>query len=93
VPYAKHVYHQYTVRVSNRDAVQARLKERKIGTMVYYPTPLHVQPMFQFCGHRPGDFPEAEKACAECLSLPMFPELTEQEIARVVEAVAATGRD
>jgi dTDP-4-amino-4,6-dideoxygalactose transaminase len=88
--YATHVYHQYTVRLPNRDAAQAVLKARKIGSMVYYPIPLHLQPMFAGRGLRAGDLPESERASAECLSLPMFPELTDEQIARVAAALAET---
>ena len=80
---AYHVYHQYTMRVSHRDAVQEELKSRGIGSAVYYPLPLHLQPVFENLGYRLGDFPESEKAAEEALSLPMFPELgtLEQEYA------------
>jgi dTDP-4-amino-4,6-dideoxygalactose transaminase len=87
------VYHQYTVRVRRRDAVQARLKERGIATMIYYPVSLHRQEVHAALEHGPGSFPNAEQAADECLSLPMFPELTEDQQAGVVaslaEAVAA----
>jgi dTDP-4-amino-4,6-dideoxygalactose transaminase len=87
-PYGRHVYHQYTVRVPRRDAVQTALKAQKIGTTVYYPTPLHLQPMFARHDLQPGDLPESERACAECLSLPVYPELTAEQIARVAGALA-----
>ena len=82
-----HVYHQYTIRVEQRDALQKFLSERKIGSTVYYPYPLHLQPLYASLGHKPGDFPHAERAAQEVLSLPMYPELRKKQIARVVETV------
>ena len=84
----EHVYHQYTIRVEKRDALQRYLADRKIESTVYYPYPLHLQPLYSALGHRPGDFPHAERAAQEVLSLPMYPELRNEQIARVVEAVA-----
>jgi dTDP-4-amino-4,6-dideoxygalactose transaminase len=83
-----HVYHQYTIRVEFRDALQAFLSERKIGSTVYYPYPLHLQPLYKSLGHKVGDFPHAERAAQEVLSLPMYPELRKEQIARVAGAVA-----
>ncbi len=82
---AYHVYHQYTIRVSHRDAVQEELKSRGIASTVYYPLPLHLQPVFKDLGYKLGDFPESEKAAREALSLPMFPELRPSEQDCVVE--------
>jgi len=84
----EHVYHQYTIRVEFRDALQTFLSERKIGSTVYYPYPLHLQPIYKSLGHKLGDFPHAERAAQEVLSLPMYPELRNEQIARVAEAVA-----
>jgi dTDP-4-amino-4,6-dideoxygalactose transaminase len=84
----EHVFHQYTIRVEKRDALQKFLSERKIGSTVYYPHPLHLQPLYASLGHKPGDFPHAERAAQEVLSLPMYPELRKEQIARVVEAIA-----
>ncbi|MBU1704244.1 MAG: DegT/DnrJ/EryC1/StrS family aminotransferase [Nanoarchaeota archaeon] len=78
-PKAKHVYNQYTLRVQNRSQLRAKLKEIGIPTMVYYPLPLHLQPCFDHLNHKQGDFPEAEKACEEVLSIPIFPELKTEE--------------
>jgi dTDP-4-amino-4,6-dideoxygalactose transaminase len=84
----EHVFHQYTIRIEQRDALQKFLSERKIGSTVYYPYPLHLQPLYASLGHKPGDFPHAERAAQEVLSLPMYPELRKEQIARVVESVA-----
>jgi dTDP-4-amino-4,6-dideoxygalactose transaminase len=84
----EHVFHQYTVRVERRDALAQLLSERKIGSAVYYPIPLHLQPLYASLGHKAGDFPHAEHAAQEVLSLPMFPELRSEQIARVTDAVS-----
>src|SRR5271168_85705 len=84
----EHVFHQYTIRVEHRDALQRFLAERKIGNAIYYPVPLHLQPIYAPLGHQPGDFPHAERAAQEALSLPMYPELRSEQIARVANAVA-----
>jgi dTDP-4-amino-4,6-dideoxygalactose transaminase len=84
----EHVFHQYTVRVEQRDALVQLLSERKIGSAVYYPVPLHLQPLYASLGHKAGDFPHAEHAAQEVLSLPMFPELRSEQIARVADAVS-----
>jgi dTDP-4-amino-4,6-dideoxygalactose transaminase len=83
----EHVFHQYTIRVERRDALQQFLSERKIGSTVYYPHPLHLQPLYASLGHKAGDFPHSERAAQEVLSLPMYPELRKEQIARVVEAI------
>lgn len=83
------IYNQYTVRVPRREAVQAHLKERGIGSNVYYPLPLHLQPCFAYLGYREGQCPEAEKASREVLSLPVYPELTTTQLDEVIAAVRA----
>lgn len=87
-PGRRHVYHQYVVRVQERDRVKALLSERGIATAVFYPIPLHLQECFAGLGLRKGAFPEAEKAAAEVLALPIFPELTDGEMERVAEALS-----
>jgi dTDP-4-amino-4,6-dideoxygalactose transaminase len=85
---AHHVFHQYVVRAYRRDELREFLTARKIGTEVYYPIPLHLQPCFVYLGYREGDFSEAERAAKEVLALPMFPELTEEEQRWVVSCIA-----
>jgi dTDP-4-amino-4,6-dideoxygalactose transaminase len=87
-PSAHHVFHQYVVRAYRRDELREFLAARQIGTEVYYPIPLHLQPCFVYLGYREGDFPVAERAAKEVLALPMFPELTEAEQQRVVKSIA-----
>lgn len=86
-PQAKHVFHQYVVRAPRRDELRKFLADRSIGTEIYYPLPLHLQPAFSYLGLQTGDLPIAEQAAQEVLALPMFPELTEAEIRCVVETI------
>ena len=83
-----HIYHQYVIRVQNRDGLRAFFTERKIGSEIYYPLPLHLQKCFGYLGYAEGSFPESERAAREVLALPMFPELTPDEQATVVNAIA-----
>jgi dTDP-4-amino-4,6-dideoxygalactose transaminase len=85
--YGRHSYNLFTVRVDDRDRVAAGLHESGIGNAVHYPIPLHLQPCFAGLGHRSGDFPEAEAAAREVLSLPLFPGITDAEQVRVSEAL------
>ncbi len=78
--YGKHIYHLYTVRIPDRENFQNFLKENGIGTGIHYPKPLHLQKAYSHLGYKEGDFPVAEKCAREIVSLPMFPELTRQEI-------------
>ena len=83
----KSVYHQYTIRVPKRDGLQQHLSDKGIGCAVFYPLCLHQQPCFADLGHQAGDFPQAEKAAGEVLSLPIFAELTEEQIKTVAQAI------
>jgi len=87
-PEAHHVFHQYVIRARRRDELRAFLTQHKIGSEIYYPIPLHLQPCFAYLGYREGDFPEAERASKEVLALPMFPELNEDEQKIVVDTIA-----
>ncbi len=86
-PRARHVFHQYVIRAPRRDQLRAYLNERQIGSEVYYPLCLHQQDALKSLGYRTGDFPEAERAAAEVLALPIYPELREDEQQTVVEAI------
>jgi dTDP-4-amino-4,6-dideoxygalactose transaminase len=83
----RHVYHQYTLRVPDRDRLHRWLDERGVDTRVYYPAPLHTQPACAPLGYRAGQFPEAERACREVLSLPIHPQLTARHLDRVVDGI------
>lgn len=94
----EHVFHQYTIRVEGRDTLQRILAEQKIASAVYYPVPLHLQPLYASLGHNEGSFPHAENAAKEVLSLPMYPELGADQVGRVAEVVTdfirhETGKD
>ena len=84
----EHVFHQYTIRVPRRDELQKFLSERNIGSAVYYPVPLHLQPIYAKLAHHEGTFPHAERAAEEAVSLPMFPELRPEQVQRVAETIA-----
>ncbi|HWW01971.1 MAG TPA: DegT/DnrJ/EryC1/StrS family aminotransferase [Candidatus Acidoferrum sp.] len=97
-PHCRHVYHVYAVRVPDRDAVLQRMAAQGVNCGIHYPVPIHLQRAYEFLGLRPGSFPVAERCAQELLSLPMYPELTEAQIERVVETLkqclpAASGRD
>jgi dTDP-4-amino-4,6-dideoxygalactose transaminase len=88
-PDGRHVYHLYVIRVGDqREALQAHLSAHGIGNGVYYPVPLHLQKCFGSLGHKRGDFDEAEKAAAETVALPLYPELTDQQQDYVVSTIA-----
>jgi dTDP-4-amino-4,6-dideoxygalactose transaminase len=86
-PDVYHVYHQYTIRAPQRDALAAHLKERGIGTMIYYPVPLHIQRLYAGLGYGKGSLPASETASREVLSLPMYPELTKAQQVAVAGAI------
>jgi dTDP-4-amino-4,6-dideoxygalactose transaminase len=86
-PSNEHIFHQYTLRVERRDALQEHLKSKGIGSAIYYPLPLHLQPCFGDLGYRPGQLPESERAAAEVLSLPVYPELRREQLDYVIDAI------
>jgi len=83
------VYHQYTIRVPGRNQLSEKLKDAGVGTMIYYPVSLHLQKVYRDLGYKPGDFPACEKAQEEVLSLPMFPELTEDQQRHITDQIKA----
>ena len=85
----EHIFHQYTLRVERRDALQNFLKERDIGSAVYYPLPLHLQPCFSYLGYQPGRLPVTEAAAGQVLSLPIYPELSRAQLDWVIESIRA----
>jgi len=87
LPYARHIYHLYVVQLGARDELQKHLAAAGVQTGIHYPVPVHLQPAYRALGKRAGDFPEAERQAARVLSLPMFPELTDEQIAHVAEAI------
>ena len=93
--YARHVYHVYVVQCEARDALQKSLSDAGIQTGIHYPIPIHLQPAYASMGHQRGDFPEAERQSDRVLSLPMFAELSEEQLERVTAAVkeARVGRE
>jgi dTDP-4-amino-4,6-dideoxygalactose transaminase len=83
----RHVWNQFTIRCQKRDALRAWLAERGIGSEIYYPLPLHMQQCFSDLGYKQGDFPVSEKVAEECLSLPIYPELSEEDLRYVAAAI------
>jgi dTDP-4-amino-4,6-dideoxygalactose transaminase len=86
-PHSEHVYHLYVVRAEHRDDLRAHLADGGVGTGVHYGLPVHLQPAYQSLGLGPGSLPATERAASEVLSLPLYPELTSDEIDRVIQLV------
>jgi dTDP-4-amino-4,6-dideoxygalactose transaminase len=87
-PKAQSAFHLYVVRVRERDRVRTQLEQCGVASGLHYPLPLHLQPAFRAAGYGPGDLPEAEAFAAECLSLPMYPELSPAQIDRITHALS-----
>ena len=83
----RHIFNQYVIRVPRRDELQNFLKDKGIGTEVYYPVPMHLQECFAYLGCKKGDFPESEKAALETVALPIYPELADAQAAYVVDSI------
>jgi dTDP-4-amino-4,6-dideoxygalactose transaminase len=83
----RHIFNQYVIRVSDRDNLRSFLKEKGIGTEVYYPVPMHLQECFAYLGYAEGSFPESEKAAKETLAIPVYPEVSETQVNYVVDCI------
>ena len=87
MPYSHHVYHVYAVRTGDRTTLQQHLSEQGIQIGIHYPIPVHLQPAYSDLGYQPGAFPHTELAAQEVLSLPMYPELTPEQINEVAQSL------
>ena len=91
-PGNEHVWHLYAIRVPGRDEVLRHLQDEGIQAAIHYPVPIHLQPAFRYLGFGPGDFPVAEAAAQQLLSLPLYPQITEEQQVRVARAIGRCGR-
>jgi len=87
MPYAYHAYHIYAILAEKRDALKKYLEKNGISTVIHYPTPIHLQPVYKNLGYKKGDFPIAEKLAKKTLSLPMFPEIKDSEIEYICKKI------
>jgi len=85
--YSQSAYHCFVIRHPQRDELKKFLEANGVGSAMHYPVPLHLQKCYASLGYKPGDFPISEKAARECLSLPVYPELTDRQVQRVVEVI------
>jgi dTDP-4-amino-4,6-dideoxygalactose transaminase len=92
IPGVRHVYHVFTLRTRERERMQSELNAAGIATGIHYPIPVHMQPAYSDLGYKAGDFPQAEAAGREVLSLPLFPEMTEAQLSEVAHSVRAAAR-
>ncbi len=92
MPWARHVYHVYTLRAGDRDSLQAALAAEGIQTGIHYPVPVHLQPAYADLGYGPGAFPQSEAAAKQVLSLPLYPELSSEAVTEVAGAVKESRR-
>jgi dTDP-4-amino-4,6-dideoxygalactose transaminase len=88
-PWGRHVYHLYVIRAPRRDALHAHLRARGVGAQIHYPEPVHRQQAYADLGYGAGSLPETERACTEILSLPLYPELAEEDVRYVAQAIRA----
>jgi dTDP-4-amino-4,6-dideoxygalactose transaminase len=88
VPGARHIYNQYVIRVRDRDRLRQHLMASGVGTEIYYPLSLHMQQCFAYLKHKEGDFPNSERAAQETVALPIYPELTEEQLQYVADSIA-----
>ncbi len=89
----EHVYHLYVIQANERDTLQAYLTEKGIQTLIHYPIPAHLQKAYQYLGYKPGDLPVTERVTSRILSLPMFPELTNEQVDQVIEAIRSFSKE
>jgi dTDP-4-amino-4,6-dideoxygalactose transaminase len=86
--YSTHIYHQYVLRLdSSAEKLAGHLKKKGIDARVYYPVPLHLQKCFEYLGYKRGDFPESEKAASRTLAIPVYPDLTKEEMDYIVASI------